>query len=114
MNHIVFGKNGGLTVFCKMCGVKIAGMELRPKGSGPDINVMVSKFIRYPNYAEAKLQCSDGSFHVTHGCKSCLTVSLTKQELFQLYKADMREMNMPIKRKPVSVVIIDHTAQGIV
>ena len=114
-NFVKYGADGSMEkLFCKVCGKQIAGMVLRPKGSGPNINVMVAKFLRNADYTEIKIQFNDGSSHVTHGCKECLTNALTTQQMLTLYKCDMEEMGMfSGLRKPVRITEIDHTAQGI-
>lgn len=103
-------------IYCKICGAEIAGNVTRPKGSGPQNNIMVQRFIRFPNYAEIKMLFDDGvSTHVTNGCKDCLSARMDKSLLLELYLADCAEQGMPPgEAKPEMVVVLDHTAQGIV
>lgn len=94
-------------IFCKVCGTKIAGMIDKPKGSG-----LALKFKRFPMYAEAKLRHSDGSFHVTNGCKKCF-MKLEYKIGQEIYEADMAEMNMPADRWVEAVVAVDTSGAGL-
>lgn len=112
---VTYDEKGAIKkMYCKVCGEPIAGTEMRPKGSGPDITVMVPKFMRYANYAEAKFYFNDGSHHVTNGCRNCLTNALTPQQMHTLYRVDMEEMGMFAgTRRPLVVVTVDYSCQGI-
>lgn len=106
--------NGAINkLFCKICGASIAGVTETPKGGGPLIKVMVQKFMRFSNYAEIKIEFSDGSMHVTNGCKSCLKVNMESSQLLEIYQADMAVMGMKPDRTPVKVVAIDRTGVGL-
>ena len=101
-------------LFCKMCGTQIAGMVASPRGSGPLTGQFVERFKRFPNYAEAKFKASDGSFHVTNGCKNCLTKPLSAGEMQALYSADAVEMGIPVEDRGFSeVVTIDTSGSGV-
>lgn len=101
-------------LYCKVCGEQIAGMVPRPKGPGPEIGVLVEKFTRFPNFADAKFHFNDGSFHVTNGCQNCLRLGLTPAEMLELYRCDMEEMDMLAGvRRPLYVMEVDYTQQGI-
>lgn len=115
-DFVTYDADGSLNrVYCKMCGVEIAGLVERPKGSGPKNSIMVTKFIRFPNYAEIKMEFDDGSFHVTNGCNVCLHEELSANDLLDLYLADCADQKTPVgSRKPIRVVEFDTTAQGIV
>lgn len=103
-------------MFCKICGTPIAGTVYRPKGSGLKIDQLVEKFIRFPVYAEMKMECNDGSYHVTHGCKDCITTMQPIKVLRELYISDMEEAGMAIPPgvEPIGVVAIDTTGSGLV
>lgn len=107
---------GGIVsrVFCKMCGSTIAGMSQRPAGSGSQINRMVTRFKRFSSYAEAKFKCNDGSFHVTNGCKACLTGLSDLETMTALLAADMTEQGRLDKRKVTEFIAVDLTGSGIV
>lgn len=99
-------------VFCQVCGAQIAGLVDRPKGSGPNINKLVSKFKRFHNYAEAKFQHTDGSFHVTNGCWKCFQ-SLTVPKAQEIYEADMLLMNMKPDKQVMAIAAIDTSGTGL-
>lgn len=115
-DFVTYDADGSLdAIYCKMCGVKIAGLLERPKGSGPKNTVMVTKFIRFPNYAEIKMIFDDISYCITNGCSTCLHEGMPANDLLDLYNADCAEQGMePGSRKPVEVVTVDYTARGIV
>lgn len=99
-------------LFCQVCGVQIAGMSEKPKGSGPNMNKLVTKFKRFPNYAEAKFRLTDDSFHVTNGCKKCF-MALSAPIAQEIYDADMALMEMPADKWVHSVVAVDTSKGGI-
>lgn len=116
-NFIEYDSDGAIKrMFCKICGTAIAGTTYRPKGSGLKIDQLVEKFIRFPVYAEMKLECNDGSFHVTHGCKDCITTMQPIAVLRELWRSDLEEAGMvpPLGVEPLGVVAIDTTGSGIV
>lgn len=115
-SYVIYGAHGVVdTLFCKICGDKIAGTVLRVKGSGPDINVRVPRFTRFSNYAEIKFTINDGSYHVTNGCRNCLGSGLTPATLQELYLADMDDMGLlPLGRVAEELVTVDYSAQGII
>lgn len=81
-------------ILCKICGTSIAGMseELVSRGQdrhGQTLITMQRRFIRHHNYAEVKIQFTNNSFHVTNGCRDCLSESLTPDQLQELYWADV-------------------------
>lgn len=99
-------------LYCQVCGVQIAGMVERPKGSGPNMNKLVVRFKRFPNYAEAKFQCTDDSFHVTNGCKKCF-MKLDIKTAQEIYYADMAVMDMPAEKWVRYVMQVDTSKAGI-
>lgn len=115
-DFVTYNAEGSLDrIYCKVCGEEIAGLVDRPKGSGVKNAVLVSRFIRFPNYAEIKMIFDDISYHVTNGCKTCLHEGMPLETLLELYKADCAEQGTePGSRRPVEVVQVDYTAQGIV
>lgn len=111
-DFIEFNRDGAIgRMYCKICGTPIAGTVVGPKG--PDQR-LVEKFMRFPVYAEMKMECSDGSFHVTHGCKDCFLKKQPLSVLRELYMSDMEEMGMRVNAEPIKVVAIDTTGAGIV
>lgn len=99
-------------LFCQVCGVQIAGMVEKPKGSGPDMDKIIITFKRFPNYAEAKFQCTDDSFHVTNGCKKCF-MKLNAKVAQEIYDADMALMEMPLGKQIRRVTQVDRSKAGI-
>lgn len=107
-DYVIFDKMGGIQkIFCKVCGSGIAGTTERPRGSGPMADQMVERFMRFPNYVEAKFEFDDGSFHVTSGCRDCVHAGIDRQTMLELYQADMAEMKMPAgDRTPIQVIAV--------
>lgn len=70
-------------IFCKVCGTNIA--RATPDG----------RMVRRPNYTEIKMKFSDGSFHVTNLCKSCVeNIGDRKDVMLDMYEADIDEMSL--------------------
>lgn len=117
-NCVEIGPEGTVAgIYCKICGDKIAGTSLVPKGSGLKNNIMVEKFRRFNNYAEIKIAFDDGHMHVTHGCKRCLGMDLPVEILSEMHNADMGMMpgvDATPYSEPVGVVAMDLSGQGIV
>lgn len=84
-------------IFCKVCGVQIAGVderikEVRPHKDGSRTEVRVRQFTRYPNYTELKMSMEPvGEFHITNGCDKCLVFGLSAEILDEMMEADLRE-----------------------
>jgi hypothetical protein len=81
-------------IVCKVCGTVIAGMseEVVKRGqnrNGETVVTMQRRFLRHHNYSEIKIQFTNNSFHVTNGCRNCLSESLTPDQLQELYWADV-------------------------
>lgn len=114
-NFVTYGPKGVvLALDCKLCGTRIASTQLRP---GPLPNsVPKPKFSRNNMYAEIKFQFDDGSYHVTNGCKNCLSKDMPPEVLQELFEADMEDALVHAKggAKPTKVVVLDHTAGGII
>lgn len=100
-------------IFCQVCGVEIAGMVERPKGSGPDAAKLVMAFKRFHNYAEVKFRHSDGNFHVTNGCWNCIK-NLKMDVAQEIYEADMTVMGMKADKQVVEIVAVDTSGSGLV
>lgn len=112
-NFVIYGPRGEvLTLYCKVCGTKIASTIPRP-GPFPG-SVPVLKFTRSNMYAEIKMECDDGSFHVTNGCKNCLSMQLRPSMLREMYKADMADLGVFTDVIPIRVVTVDRSAGGII
>lgn len=114
-DFITYGPKGlVLAVACKICGTQIANTQEKP-GPFPD-SAPVKRFMRSNLYAEIKFEFDDGSYHVTNGCKNCLSKDMSPELLEQLFLADMEDalVNSKAGAKPTKVVVLDHTAQGIV
>ena len=109
-NYVEYSGGQISKLFCQVCGVEIAGLTERPKGSGPDISKTVMSFKRFPNYAEAKFRMTDGSFHVTNGCKKCF-MALNVPTAQEIYDADMVLMDMPADKWVHSIVAV-YTSKG--
>lgn len=63
--------------------------EMYCKGCGEQIAAMIGRNLRYlDNYMEAKLQCDDGSCHVTNGCITCL-MKLHGRDMVDFHAADI-------------------------
>lgn len=89
-------------LLCKVCGQVIAFTT--PSGV----------FIRdRQKYVEAKLRLADGSFHVTHGCKSCLHEATPIDTLTRMYWVDMADMKMPVKTVVEALIQLDASQRGI-
>lgn len=114
-DFVTYSPEGSVTeLYCKVCGVKIAGMALR---SGPHINSIPQwKFSRNNFYAEIKIAFDDGSHHVTNGCKNCLSSNMDPELLAELFDVDMEDLGSVDKRngKPTQVVVYDATGGGII
>lgn len=82
-------------LFCKICGSAIAGMQSRIKGRRLDaatkqwIEEHVLEYKTFHNYAELKILFEDGSYHVTNGCKTCLSGDIPVEKLHELHTADL-------------------------
>lgn len=126
-NYVIFGPGNRIEeLFCKVCGSAIAGMQSTIKGRRLDpatkqwIEEHVLEFRRFHNYAELKMQFEDGSYHVTNGCKTCLSGTLPIEKLHELHIADMliEDMIYPgqeehMSRVPESAVAIRTDGGGI-
>jgi len=126
----VFGEGGQLDkLFCKACGVEIAGNVERPRAAaGVGANQYVMRFMRFPTYCEAKFLLSARAvevgteeekrvlhgYHITHGCKDCLKMDMDLELAQQMYESDLAEQGTsPLKEERVErVVTIDHTGSG--
>lgn len=93
-NFIKTDDKGALNeILCKVCGTTIAGIsevlsERKSDSAGNVIEVRHRSFSRFHNYAELKMQFTNGSFHVTNGCSKCLSTSLKSEQLQEMYWAD--------------------------
>ena len=81
-------------IFCKLCGTAIAGYteQLIKKGvnrNGVMVETVRQKFQRHHNYGELKIQFTNGSFHVTTCCTSCLNDHIHPDALQEMYWADV-------------------------
>lgn len=116
-DYVQFAADGTIDkIFCKMCGVVIASVEAIPIGSGPRAGKFVMHFQRHPNYVDAKFVFDDGHFHVTNGCKNCINMSLTSEQLEELHTADLGLMpgvDATPDSTAIEVVAIDATGVGI-
>lgn len=94
-NYVIYDDVGAIKeLFCKVCGSAIAGVQesvrgMRQTRQGLWVEERVLAWRRFPNYAELKMEFEDGSFHVTNGCRNCLTEALTNEQLHELMHADM-------------------------
>lgn len=78
-DYIILDAAGRVTqIFCKVCGTQIGQMN------------KIGRMVRTSEYIEAKIQCTDGSFHHTNGCDKCLHQSLPPSMLRKLMQADAR------------------------
>ena len=111
-NYVEYRDGQVNRIFCQVCGIDIAGMVDRPKGSGPNAEKLVAKFKRFPTYAEVKFRHSDGSFHVSNGCRKCM-MQLTVPTAQEMYVADMAEMKMEADKTVVAVVAVDTSGSGL-
>ena len=111
-NYITYTDTGAINnIFCKQCGTPIAGfvsVPVTPTTRG-------IRWRRFPNYAEIKMEFDDGHFHVTNGCKACLSLGLSPGVLHELHNADMTEMHITTDPDiaPMRVVAMDTTGVGI-
>lgn len=117
--YITYSNGATHTLMCKVCGTVIGTKQLQYLRDidGGRNKIYKETFQRLANYHEIKISFTDGSAHVTNGCKTCLTRRMTPAELKQLEMCDMRNMgiNLPnIDRTPRAVV--EHLAddRGIV
>ena len=115
-DYITYNEDGAIDrLFCKMCGEPIAGTVEAPRGSGAMASRLVMRFRRFPNYIEAKFLFDDGHFHVTNGCKNCITMGLTPTQMEELHAADLGLMP-GVDATPgvnaVRVVALDSTGVG--
>jgi len=115
-NFVEYGPRGEVkTLFCKVCGQTIASTQMRPVGPLPNAPKM-PRFTRHSNYAEIKISFADGSEHVTHGCKKCLTSGLDSNTLYDMFQADMNDIQFAMTKDPDSIRVakIDTKLEGIV
>lgn len=103
------------SLFCKVCGTPIASTQLRVIQVVPETK-RIMRFSRHDNYTEIKIAFTDGSFHVTHGCSSCMKKGLSPELLNDIYLADCELMGVDYKKgaKPIEVTVVDHSGMGIV
>lgn len=84
-------------LYCKVCGVKIAGVVERIKGDptvdrfGSRVVTKIERFTRFSNFTEMKIALANGHFHITTGCSKCLTHGASKDLLRELMHADIEE-----------------------
>ena len=111
------GPRGQLSaMYCKICGEKIASMQMRPTSAVPGATIL-NKFTRHSNYAEIKIALSNpGMYHVTNGCQACLRRGMDPAILDDMYQADLAEMGIipMVGLHAVEVDKVDYTAQGII
>ena len=108
-DYMEYAEDGSMRkIFCKVCGKQIAGMIDKVDKTGET----VTQFKRFPVYAEAKLRHSDGSFHVTNGCRHCF-MKLEYKTGQLVYEADMAEMQMPADKWVEAVVAVDTSGAGL-
>jgi len=116
-DYIEFDDHGTMNkMFCKMCGVQIAGQVPIPIESGFNPR-MAWKWQRFGNYAEAKIQFDDGHYHVTNGCQTCINMALTSEELEELHSADMGlmpEADATPDATAEKVVSLDYSRVGLI
>jgi hypothetical protein len=137
-NFIKQDESGKISnLYCKGCGVEIAGTDLRPFAmSGPKTNVFVERFMRRPIYCEAKFQLDkveivrvqdaegnyvstqarvSGGFHVVNGCRECLRMDMDLEVAQAMYLADLLQMGQgPLyDEKVIDVVAIDRSGSGV-
>lgn len=97
-NPVQYDDRGRIVAIqCKLCGGRIAYMAN-------------GRFHRAPNYTEMKISFSDGSNHVTHGCKHCFTHSLSPETLEDMTKVDLGSD----ERIGAKISVIDHSQQGVI
>ena len=99
-------------LFCQVCGEQIAGLVDSPIGSGPWAGKFTKKFKRFPQYAEVKLQMTDGCFHVTNGCHKCF-VKMSVETAQEVYEADMDIMKMDADKQVMAIVAMDSSGSGL-
>ena len=100
----VYTQSGAIKwLYCKVCGAKIGHRDRMG-------------FVRTPDYAEVKIRFDDGSFHVTSGCKNCLSTKMDKRILQEMYEADCADdKNCRMgDRRPVEVVVVSYDQGGII
>lgn len=115
-DNIVYGSRGELqTMYCKVCGDKIADTQMRPTRAGNDAP-KAPKFTRLNNYGEAKIKTNYGAFHVTAGCRSCIGTGTSMDTFTELFHADLGQMGMmaAVDEVVVECVTVDYTGQGII
>lgn len=80
-------ENGELVkIVCNGCGEVVAEEVIVKRGEKE-----AWKFQRKPTYTEAKVQMSDGSFHIFNGCAKCLE-NPSAEQLTVWYRKDMEEL----------------------
>lgn len=123
-NYVTYGEDKSVEeIFCKVCGSPIAGMRARSAGRRLTrdrqwVELVEIRFRRLSNYTDLKIQFEDGSYHVTNGCKNCLSENLTIEQMTELHVADMLLEDWPgrdlqITRVPLQVVAIRRDGGGI-
>lgn len=108
---------------CKMCGDVIADTVERTVAfemdrAGNKVKVVNRKFTMFPNYTEAKIIFHDGTFHVTHGCRRCMTLELNTDALDEIHRADQEDSpdgytEAERNRSAVAVTVVRHDQAGI-
>ena len=97
-------------LFCSICGTQIAGMFEKPLDAARTKVAM--KFKRLHNYAEAKLQHTDGNFHVTNGCWNCFK-NMSVETAQEVYEADMVEQGQKPDKQVMAIVAVDTSGSGL-
>lgn len=106
-DFVIYDQDGGLSrLHCKICGVVIGERTMRPIGlrrlpDGRMIERVLESFSRNHLYCEVKMSFEDGSAHVTHGCKDCLTGLTDPALLVELEQVDMENMGLKSRNSPV-------------
>jgi len=114
-----------LSLACKLCGTTIADTVERTiryerNRLGERVRVTREQFTRFANYTEAKIEFSDSSYHITHGCDKCLSiVGMSPAKLDELHEVDQLESPDGFTareraRSALGVIAIDKKQVGIV
>lgn len=97
--HITRKSGTIISMICRGCGSviqtiqEVMAREERRLPDGTRIRTIATAVKPNANYGELTMVMSDGSRHVTHGCKHCLSVmTLDKDHLQALHDSDINDL----------------------
>jgi hypothetical protein len=117
------GTGAVVSLQCKVCGDTIADTQDRTTAyevtrSGERVKVVKRQYVHFANYTEAKIEFTDGSFHITNGCDKCLTAHMSLAVVKEMYRADQEDSpdgytDIEQAREPARIVRVVRGTEGI-